>query len=249
MEKFQDIMHTKPEGFLRDSVRNLTVEGVEKQEFKDLLDACSAVENLNLLVVSWDPDVLALDSSLRRLSCLFSTFVWNSRNGASFGFITHLTLFGDAGNNLGFRSTDDSNDSLLSLFVGLPRLTHLGLGGEFDDLLPLGPELLKHGKSLRALAYLTRFWPRSPPSETALFATNPCVVVVALNFHREDWHRGVLEGSDFWARTDDLIERRLSGNAERDSFLLEDPLMQGVPVTNEMDDLEQVIRALQHAQE
>jgi hypothetical protein len=78
MEKFQDIMHTKPEGFLRDSVRNRTVEGVEKQEFKNLLDACSAVENLNLLVVSWDPDVLALDSSLRRLSC-FSAPLFGTR--------------------------------------------------------------------------------------------------------------------------------------------------------------------------
>ncbi|KAF8166748.1 hypothetical protein K438DRAFT_2065030 [Mycena galopus ATCC 62051] len=249
MEKFQHIARTKPEGFLRDSVRNLAVEAVEEQEFKYLLTACSSVENLNLLIGDWDPDIRPLESSLRRLFCSFSTLVWNSRNGASFAFITHLALFGDTENNLGFQSTEDSNDFLLSLLVGLPRLTHLGLGGEVDDLLPLGPEILRRGKSLRALVYLTRFWPRSPPSDTTLFVTNPRVVVVALNFHREDWQRGVLTGSDFWARADDLIEGRLSGGAERDSFLLEDPLMESVPVPNEMDDLEQIIRALQLAQE
>jgi hypothetical protein len=35
-----------------------------------------------------------------------------------------------------------------------------------------------------------------------------------------DWQRGVLAGIDYWVRADEHIGRRLSGEVDRESYLL-----------------------------
>ncbi|KAJ6535254.1 hypothetical protein DFH09DRAFT_1325083 [Mycena vulgaris] len=53
-------------------------------------------------------------------------------------------------------------------------------------------------------------------------ARDPRFVVMSVTSYIEDWQRGALSGIDYWARADQFITKRISGEIEQSVYCLEE---------------------------
>ncbi|KAF7334674.1 hypothetical protein MVEN_02297900 [Mycena venus] len=227
VETFTHAAQTKPASFFL-SVRNVIAISVEPEILRTIIRLCPRIENLFMLpnrdlhssVVPIPPGFD--DLPLKRLHCdldrvfdLASTLTLVTH--PSLLHLTHLELAD------GLDREGDSDDEALArwkMLADLPRLSHLALNISRNDL-HVCVHLLIVCKSLRALIILRH----PPPGESAEMddlADNPRFVMAPLENYIADWQRGVLYGNDFWARADELIAKRLSGEVDRRNFFLED---------------------------
>ncbi|KAJ6563300.1 hypothetical protein DFH09DRAFT_481409 [Mycena vulgaris] len=224
METFDRIARTKPASFLRDSVRNVIVESIEIEQIKTILATCTGVENLWILPADrrriTSPLLAPHGISLRHLYCDFrrlcgAVIVFESFSQPFFSHITHLELFHGL--------PDNGDPAKWDGITALAHLTHLAVGTT-PNIFPSCPHLLEGCKSLRALVIL------EPPSHNLpilplnSFACDPRFVVKPFKNYVEDWQRGVLTGRDFWARADEFIAKRISGEIARSVFFLGEEL-------------------------
>ncbi|KAJ7131233.1 hypothetical protein C8R44DRAFT_871755 [Mycena epipterygia] len=209
VDTFMQIASTEKASFLRDSVRNLMVDFLSTESTHAVLSACKSVENLHVIIaagLSLQSALPPLDMPLRHLYCDLQDFCEMSSFEpfchSSFHKITHLELFA------GF-------EGLWSRLVDLPQLTHLALGTTGD--IPVCEQVLATLKSLRALVILHHPPPARLSVELAILSEDPRFVMMGLDYHIEDWQTGILTGDDYWARADEFIAKRISGEIERES--------------------------------
>ncbi|KAJ7020050.1 hypothetical protein C8F04DRAFT_1116312 [Mycena alexandri] len=121
-----------------------------------------------------------------------------------FSRITHLGL-------ARVSITTSPTAALCERLARIPSLTHLA----FDDpnIIPECRELLQHCKSLRVLVLfeLGLGEQRWCQEYIALLSHDPRFLAMEESWYVEDWHFGVREGLDFWARAEDFIARRRTG--------------------------------------
>jgi hypothetical protein len=96
--------------------------------------------------------------------------------------------------------------------ISLPRLTHVAFGD--NSMIPLCVQILNASKTLHVLIILNTLRADLQLDLEAL-AADPRFVVTLVPAYREDWLAGILTGRDYWARADDFIAKRLSGEIDR----------------------------------
>ncbi|KAJ7112717.1 hypothetical protein C8R44DRAFT_741789 [Mycena epipterygia] len=124
----------------------------------------------------------------------------------SFRQITHLELFAGVGGHW-------------TRLVELPQLTHLALNTKRE--IPVCSLILATLKSLRALLILCP----PPPHlrhELAILAKDSRFAMMQFSNYAEDWHTGILTGVDYWARADQFIAKRMSGEIDCRTFFLDE---------------------------
>ncbi|KAJ6563370.1 hypothetical protein DFH09DRAFT_481878 [Mycena vulgaris] len=222
METFDRIARTKPASFLRDSVRNVVVEMIEVEQIKTILATCTGVENLWITTIGppTTPPLPAVHPiSLRHLYCDFaqlceaaSVIKFETFAQPFFSHLTHLELFNGI-------SDDDGDPAKWDGITALAYLTHLAV--DTLDIIPSCPHLLDGCKILRALIIVDE----SPITELPVlpldsFVRDPRFVMMPLKNYIVDWRRGVLTGRDYWARADEFIAKRISGEIARSVYSL-----------------------------
>jgi hypothetical protein len=183
------VVCAKP-ALLRSAVRNLFLRGrADLSIFPGLESIC-----VTALAYPTLPNM-----PLKRVQCNFrDVFKWISSNPdcCSFSTITHLGLFGSV----------QSVESWTPL-AAFPYLTHL----TFYDLGIISQclSILDTYKSLRSLIILR--YPGHFTPELAILSDDPRFVMMQVEDYLADWVRGALTGMDYWARADDIIAKRISG--------------------------------------
>ncbi|KAJ7626127.1 hypothetical protein FB45DRAFT_1060634 [Roridomyces roridus] len=189
-----------PPATLRDSVRNLCLQHVSLPVVEYILSTCDNIQDLSIFPAH-HPSLLDIVGKLRlrHLHCdLQSLFSGIERNyvlahidytHSLFSNITHPTL---------------PNESL----IHLPRPT-----GPYK-FLSLVPRTLRACPALRVILFqiITDEWDREVD---ASITRDPRFVQMALPMtileHASDWLDGVLTGSDYWARAEEHIKKRIAG--------------------------------------
>ncbi|KAJ6543059.1 hypothetical protein B0H19DRAFT_1381027 [Mycena capillaripes] len=202
-------IRTKPASFFRDSVRNIRIlfkAGLEA-DIATLLSVCTGVQNLSIAYVH------PLEPSLDEMSLITSlrlTHFYGNLNKAvsrpspthsSFAHITHL------GMKYGMLTpTDDVMLQTCSHLSLMPRLTHLSLDGY--RYMKKCLHILETCKFLRVVIALRGDVPLD--HVTALSRDLRFVKMRNKNLFR-DWQMGTHTGVDYWARAEDFIAKRRSG--------------------------------------
>ncbi|KAJ7914160.1 hypothetical protein B0H13DRAFT_1873233 [Mycena leptocephala] len=101
--------------------------------------------------------------------------------------------------------------------AALPCITHLAL--DDSSLIRICVGILGAFQSLRALIIL-KGPPASLPSELEVLAADPRFVMCHRPNYANDWQIGALTGRDYWARTDEFIAKRISGEIDRELTLI-----------------------------
>ncbi|KAJ7138876.1 hypothetical protein C8R46DRAFT_604606 [Mycena filopes] len=108
-------------------------------------------------------------------------------------------------------------EALCARLAQLPSLTHLAVDHR-GMLQACCPALLQMCAALRVLVF---FMPPMVPHHESVtrhfraLAQDPRFLVMHSSWHVEDWHIGVRENLDFWARAEDFIARRRTGEIDR----------------------------------
>ncbi|KAJ6524653.1 hypothetical protein DFH09DRAFT_1418480 [Mycena vulgaris] len=128
-----------------------------------------------------------------------------------FSHLTHPELFDGL--------SDDNGDP--AKWNGITALIHLPhLAVDTPNIIPSCPHLLEGCTSLRALIIVDEM----PVTDFLLprdsFTREPRFVVMPLKNYSGDWQRGVLTGRDYWARADEFIAKRISGEIARSVYSL-----------------------------
>ncbi|KAJ6563379.1 hypothetical protein DFH09DRAFT_1159036, partial [Mycena vulgaris] len=218
METFDRIARTKPASFLRDSVRNVIVEAIEVEQIKTILTTCTGVENLWILPTGprITPPLPAVHPiSLRHLHCdlpelCAAVIAFESFAQPFFSHLTHLELFDGL-------SDDGGDPAKWDGITALAHLTHLAV--DTPNIIPSCPYLLEGCKSLRALIIVDEMPVTNFLLPLHSFTRDPRFVVMPLKNYSGDWQRGVLTGRDYWARADEFIAKRISGEIARELAL------------------------------
>ncbi|KAJ7607081.1 hypothetical protein DFH06DRAFT_1250144 [Mycena polygramma] len=223
-ETITRIVQTKSPALLG-SVRNVMANSVHPKTVTTLICACPHVVNLFVLtneLPSGDLPPPGFDQlSLGRIYCDLKGFydLTSLKTLASppLSRLTHLEVF----NRLeGYGSvTSDERLRRWNLLATLPNLTHLALGSQRH--LDICVHLLQVCRSLRALVLLGGP-PLQESAEIDILSDDPRFVMVEVIYFLDDWQHETLGGSDYWARVDAFIVKRMSGEINRRTFFLED---------------------------
>ncbi|KAF8150524.1 hypothetical protein K438DRAFT_1988480 [Mycena galopus ATCC 62051] len=242
-DTFAEVVRRKSATFLRDSVRNVMIQELRPDVLFTIFKICSRIENLNVfLTQALDHQYQSMPGleALRpkQLHCALHVLFDRRPNVNTFTLpifsqLTHLNLlfFLD-------EFVDSDARARWSTLGTLHGLTHLSLPSHKARCgLPILSFLLDVCKSLRALVVLQPP-PPTPNSEITFLAKND-VRFVMMRPRRmlEDWKTGVLRGVDHWALADQFIAKRVSGEADRERFYL-----------NEFDEGDQLLRPTSHSQ-
>ncbi|KAJ7079911.1 hypothetical protein C8R44DRAFT_895590 [Mycena epipterygia] len=216
------LMEARPPAFFHDHVRHLCLD-LHATVFLDdsVLVACDATVNVHLAGGNSQllPQLAKLP--LRRLSVDLKYLFPRSPDfrHALFATITHLSLHSP---NLDWPQ--------LAGLVHLPCLTHLSL----DEP---SPEYFYQNalRAFKSLAVLAVSWSQlrlvealvSRGTYTAI-ATDPRFVVLLAENRIRDWDVGAQGGNDYWARADELVRKRRSGETSGKSFIA--PLVQHIVI-------------------
>ncbi|KAJ6563386.1 hypothetical protein DFH09DRAFT_1159045, partial [Mycena vulgaris] len=95
METFDRIARTKPVSFLRDSVRNVVVEMIDREQIKTILATCAGIENLWITTIgspTTPPFPAVHPISLRHLYCDLAQFCGAANGVTALAHLTHLTV-------------------------------------------------------------------------------------------------------------------------------------------------------------
>jgi hypothetical protein len=181
---------------LRHSVRNLWVSQVPEID----LSAFPALENLWCMDAD-DFSLLSIQTvPLRHLYCnMDGWFELTTSKPSVFSNLTHLELFG----------SPRKEDAL----AAFPCLTHLALNEPAS--IPQCSQILRTSKFLCALIIFT-FSPNYYREEQETLSKDPRFVIMPLNKYIADWQHGALTGQDYWARADEFIAKRISGEIDRE---------------------------------
>ncbi|KAJ6589613.1 hypothetical protein B0H19DRAFT_1104323 [Mycena capillaripes] len=223
IETFTLIARTKPQSLLH-SVVNVMATGLEAKEAKNIISACPRIENLFMMVIenlfssgeSAPPgfDNLPLKQLYCSLSRISDPTSLETLDRPPFSHLTHLELFD------GLHDFDDSDEESVprwTKLAALPNLTHLALNTTRDGVCV---HLLAICRCLVALVLLRR--PDAHKSaEMDLLVDDPRFVMMPVDHYIADWQLGLLTGSDYWARADAHIAKRLSGEIDRRIFYLD----------------------------
>ncbi|KAJ7445997.1 hypothetical protein B0H11DRAFT_2086239 [Mycena galericulata] len=201
---------SKPSSFFHDRVRNLFMSNPAGLD--EILSACSAVRSL-VLFSSGGPQTLpALDvMPLRRLG-FHLTAVFRGMDSVDpglFTLITHLDIFEPLEKIL-----KDYPNFLRSTLALLPALTHLGLYKLNSP--PLATELLTICTKLEVLLGIHNYVPdlnELLPVDDPRFVS----IYVSDTEYCRDWIAGTRRGLDFWARAEDFIAKKRSGEIKPDA--------------------------------
>ncbi|KAJ7176984.1 hypothetical protein C8R46DRAFT_1077941 [Mycena filopes] len=216
-EAVANLLLRKPADFLRDSVRNLMLDGTGQDVAESILAVCTRVENL------WAPR----GSQVLRPTSLFPfkhlyTNSWAlfpptvSPQDPLFAQLTHLEMT-ELIFNL-HRSVE-----MVSTLVLLPQLTHLAFNDE--DVIPSCPRLLEECASLSVLVSLngSQLYAGSLFQEYEERLSKDVRFVLVHSWWFEDWQLGVHSGLDYWGRAEDFIAKRRSGEIPATQYeLIED---------------------------
>ncbi|KAJ7138941.1 hypothetical protein C8R46DRAFT_1361499 [Mycena filopes] len=200
-ESVAKLLLSKPAAFLRDSVRNLLIHNAHRDLVQSILAICTGVENL------WAPEaseVLRPPSGLRlkNLSTNAWPLLWTvSPLDPLFTRLTHLELTGPV----------HSVAKIASTLPLLPQLTHLAFNDE--DLITICPQILDECASLTVLVSRNagRGHAESLFQGYAERLSRDVRFVLIHSWWFEDWQLGVHSGLDYWARAEDFIAKRRSG--------------------------------------
>ncbi|KAJ6514162.1 hypothetical protein DFH09DRAFT_1288168 [Mycena vulgaris] len=224
MATFDHIARTKSASFLRDSVRNLLVEWIEAEQIQTILTICTGVKNLWISPIGSPTPLLppvVEGISLRHLYCDFQELCaffigLESFTQPFFSNLTHLELF----NGLSINGLLDEDHAKWDGLIALVHLTHLAF--DTNHILPICPHLLRGCKSLCALIIVHYSATDFPLMQLESVARDPRFVAMSVTSYISDWQRGALGGSDYWARADQFITKRISGEIERSVYCLEE---------------------------
>ncbi|KAJ7101921.1 hypothetical protein C8R44DRAFT_808888 [Mycena epipterygia] len=206
------LIELKSPSFFHEHVRRLCLLGQPQQsdDVMRLLSACSTTVNVQLF--GGGPELLPLLGTmpLHRLSASL-TILFPGPTGPDFSHslftkITHLDL-----------AESSHTWELWSGLAHMPCLTHLSFFHEFVAVAVCYSALL-HCKSLQVLAMLSG----NPPSTLGLayrpLTSDPRFVLVGIRTRELEWETGALGGEDHWARANDLVRKRRSGET-KDYFI------------------------------
>ncbi|KAJ7116224.1 hypothetical protein C8R43DRAFT_1137901 [Mycena crocata] len=207
----------------------------DMQLITKVLSACCRVEKLYITSPSIEYPILDALSSipvipLRYLHCDFKVLQCLMSNPCPlhifkqphFRQLTHLELFNGLDQLLG--AGDDQEPAHWASITALPELTHLAF--RTRKLLPICPYLLQTSKTLCALVILQL---SAPPTVILLdvLTADPRFVILRLKGDGDDcwsydWRQGVLTGRDYWARADEFIAKRISGEISLRAYTLKE---------------------------
>ncbi|KAJ7169268.1 hypothetical protein C8R43DRAFT_1121152 [Mycena crocata] len=221
------IIQTKSATFLRESVRNLILRNATKEDVRDILPILSGLDSLHI-TSGWEvlyrgdsPPAPGLEGlRIHHLCCdaseIFDLKKIEPLHHPCFAQLTHLELFHAP-------HQSDINTVARAIYTGfadLPRLTHLAFDTSTISVVSVCMEILHIYQRLQVLVIVCR-WPQKWATE--ILAYDPRFVVM----HRGlwppefDWQRGVLTGADFWERAEAFVTKRVSGEIDRRTFILE----------------------------
>jgi hypothetical protein len=151
--------------------------------------------------------------SLKHLYCLLKDvqllIPFNSFSRPLFTNITHLELFFDFHQH----KEKQENRAAVTGLGARPHLTHLGLNDTV--LIPICVSTLEKYRSLHAL-FMLEIAPTNPSLDLSILAVDPRFVIAQVDSYIDDWQTGALTGKDYWARADAFIEKRISGEVDRE---------------------------------
>ncbi|KAJ7723571.1 hypothetical protein B0H16DRAFT_1737196 [Mycena metata] len=208
-QRLLSAMHANPALF-HDSVRNLYLylphSPTELRKMETILSHCTSLQNLSIMFKFTDPKCTKLIAAmpLRRLCGDYQPLLWDlPPTHHFFANITHLAL------GLVFNLT--AADELCTRLALIPHLTHLS----FDPLgiIPHCMRLLQDCLLLQVLVLFAldlgqyEWWQQ----DLAALSHDPRFLAMGPALYVEDWHMGVQEGLDYWARAEDFIAHRRTG--------------------------------------
>ncbi|KAJ6574439.1 hypothetical protein B0H19DRAFT_1124492 [Mycena capillaripes] len=211
-------IRSKPASFFHYSVHNICILFNDELQanVETLLSVCTGVQNLSILrgIDGTTIDEMALITRLR-LTHFYGTL--NSvasrppPTHPSFAYITHL----------GLKSWDATwpPDDLMLLNCDhlsfMPRLTHLSFDG--SGYIQKSLHILETCKFLRVLV---AFHVYSPPSDIGALSRDLRFVAMRNDNFLRDWQKGALTGVDYWARAEDFIAKRRSGEIDALEYMI-----------------------------
>ncbi|KAJ7165155.1 hypothetical protein C8R46DRAFT_1098307 [Mycena filopes] len=201
---------------IAENVRHLLVyEGIPRLNLELVLATCSFVEDLLILHFGPDSDFLPFVSGLplRRLgTTLADLFFTTSINFSHslFAHITHLEVMDDL----------EADTAHWADLARIPHLTHLAFLVERS--LPILTSALKTCPVLRVLVLLSTSYQMLMDTGLGLetLAQDTRFVCMQAPPTVKDWQIGARGGDDFWVRAEKFIARRLSGEINRETFVL-----------------------------
>ncbi|KAJ7101890.1 hypothetical protein C8R44DRAFT_808844, partial [Mycena epipterygia] len=212
LASFLRLIESKSPSFFHEHVRHLCLLGQPKQpdDVMRLLSACGATVNVQLF--GGGPELLPLLGAipLHRLSASL-TILFPGPTGPDFSHslftkITHLDL------------ADSPNKSeLWSGLAHMPCLTHLSFILKYVAVSVCHSALL-HCKSLQVLAMLSRNPPSTLHPLYQPLTSDPRFVLVGVRKRELEWETGARGGEDHWARANNLVRKRRSGET-KDYFI------------------------------
>ncbi|KAJ7445039.1 hypothetical protein FB451DRAFT_1293179 [Mycena latifolia] len=203
LTRYRNLIHTKPASFFHDHVRHLFFVGIQSaDEVARILSISDATVNIALSLFTGPAPILPLLGALplqrfsAYLSHLFTTPSGPDFTHPLFAQMTHLDI-----RDPYFQGSPD--------FVLIPHLTHLSIRRTTVSTSVCGT-ILADCKSLKVLVILLN-------SQSALDATapyfaevaaDPRFVMIAVADYEADWELGARGGEDYWARAEELVNRR-----------------------------------------
>ncbi|KAJ7165494.1 hypothetical protein C8R43DRAFT_1232571 [Mycena crocata] len=212
------LLAAKPASLHRDSVRNVILQEIYDSDLETLLTVFAGIVNINFHDRLGAENHRSLGTlPLRFLHLASRDFVEMTKidplQYSCFANTTHLELF-LADQQLG----PEEEIVACTALAALPRLTHLSL--EIQSPTPLWARLLEMCKGLHALLLLHFI----PKKNIVIDIADPRFVAIPpMDDYAADWQMGVLTGMGYWARADDFIAKRISGELPRTAFFLKDP--------------------------
>ncbi|KAJ7622346.1 hypothetical protein FB45DRAFT_1061880 [Roridomyces roridus] len=206
---------------LGESIHHLCLVSVDPDRIQPILSAASNVQDLWINNLTRDHWPIVSTMPLRRLHCSLEAFTLPKIDfrHPMFSQLTHFEL------TFVPHFTEDVWSAGLA---AIPNLTHFAYNSDLE-LLSLSPTLLRGCESLRALIFLAMahmpILARSTiDPHLKDLARDPRFVQLVCTRYVRDWQMGALKGIDYWARADEFISKRRSGEIDALQHLLHDRL-------------------------
>ncbi|KAJ7478543.1 hypothetical protein FB451DRAFT_185198 [Mycena latifolia] len=205
LSTLESMMQSRPAAFFQSAVRHIFLwHSTASARRKRFLEHCAGT--INIYIVGNFPADFFPALSHMRLQRLALTGPLPPHLGLDhpvFLSITHLDIWTDPAELDG----SDRWESWAHL-ASLPALTHLALSEEVAYAIL--PQVIGECAHLRVMLILTRS-SRFHAFPSTLTVTDPRVVVTPLGDFDADWTRGAWGGDDMWARAENYVAQKRSG--------------------------------------
>lgn len=207
---------SKPVSFFHHHVKHLFIQDNSGADEEALLDALSACQGIQSLVLHFRKIPPSISPSLAAVRPQKLTVHLKSLSDCidlcrpMFTLVTHLTV--SDGSNF-----DSAVKGWAPFLAQLPSLTHLAFHHNTQKVLE---ELLASCKKLEVMVFLHHIPDAQPIYVSLKRVEDPRFVFMPLPAadRVDDWVRGTRGGTDFWAQADAFIAKKWRGEIEPSGF-------------------------------